>query len=687
MDIVETDAGRAIPATAPFAAHRISVLALALWVGACALIAAGLAMLWLSGATLHDLIRGGHADAPFIAVIAGFLSVLIVQRRPRNPVGWLGLANALANATHFAANAYGVLALVHTQNSLPGGYFVSWLVTLPLPLAATTLVLQLLLFPAGRPVSAAWRWVVYLACATMAVAVLSIGVATWGRQGGGLLDGAPAASFGVLDAVSNATRLLLAAIGIASVGSLFLRYRRADGIERQQVKVLAYGFGIGGVGLLVGKAIGGDVGGWLEALSPLLPAAALYVAMRRYHLYDIDRVISRSVSYAVLTIVLGAVYLGAATVFAWALAPLSGGSSLVIAASAVGTAALFQPLRRRLQDLCDRTFSRASHDAGRLMDGYLRSLQEHEPGAGALRVAAAEALRDPTVEVGLWIQSTGTYVDETGAPLDLAPRLGRVVTPIDRHGQRLGVFVHEAMATAARPELLVATVGRAAPAMDHARLRAQVAIQLAEVRASRARIVAAGDSERRRMERDLHDGAQQRLLAAAISLRRLEAHAPRSPSSDDDAHTLAKTAEDVEAALLELRELTHGLVPPILADLGLEAAIQSLAERTPMAVLVDCTDPLVRYPQATELAAYFVVSESLANAVKHARARRAGVSIRNLGDTVEVEVNDDGQGGATMAGGSGLMGLRDRVEAIDGTLTVDSPPGQGTRITAVLPAR
>lgn len=687
MAIVETDARRAIPAAAPFAAHRVSALAWALWGGACALIVAGLAMLWLSGVALHDLIRGGHADAPFIAVIAGFLSALIVQRRPRNPIGWLGLANALANATHFAANAYGVLALVHMPNSLPGGDFVSWLVILPLPVAATTLILQLLLFPTGRPVSAAWRWVVYLAGATMAVAVVSVGAATWGRQGGGLLDGAPAGAVGVLDAVSNGTRLLLAAIGIASLGSLVLRYRRAEGIERQQVKVLAYGFGISGVGLLVGKAIGGDAGGWLDALSPLPAATALYVAMRRYHLYDIDRVISRSVSYAVLTIVLGAVYLGAATVLAWALAPLDGGSSLVIAASAVGTAALFQPLRRRLQDLCDRTFSRASYDAGRLMDGYLRSLQEHDPGAGALREAAAQALRDPTVEVGLWIQPMGTYVDESGALLDLAPRQGRTVTPIDRHGQRLGVFIHDALATGARPELLVATVGSAAPAMDHARLRAQVAIQLAEVRASRARIVAAGDNERRRIERDLHDGAQQRLLAAAIALRRLEAHAQRTSSSDDEAQSLAETAEEVEAAIRELRELTHGLVPSILGDRGLEPAVQSIAERTPMAVLVDCNDPLARYPQATEVAAYFVVSESLANTVKHARAGRAGVSIRNLGDTVEVGVDDDGQGGATMAGGSGLMGLRDRVEAIDGTLTVDSPPGQGTRVTAVLPAR
>ena len=496
----------------------------------------------------------------------------------------------------------------------------------------------------------------------------------------------PPISVGVLDAVSHGTRLLLAAIGIASLGSLFLRYRRADGIERQQVKVLAYGFGISGVGLLVGKAIGGDAGGWLEALSPLPAAAALYVAMRRYHLYDIDRVISRSVSYAVLTVVLGAVYLGAATVLAWALAPLSGGSSLVIAASAVGTAALFQPLRRRLQDLCDRAFSRASYDAGRLMDGYLGALQEADPGAGALRAAAAEALRDPTVEVGLWIQSTATYVDEIGAPLDVAPRQGRAVTPIDRHGQRLGIFVHDALASGARPELLVATVGRAPAAMDHARLRAQVAIQLAEVRASRARIVAAGDNERRRMERDLHDGAQQRLLAAAIALRRLEAHASLTPSSNDDVHSLARTAEEVEAALRELRELTHGLVPSILGDRGLEAAIQSIAERTPMAVLVDCNDPLARYPQPTEVAAYFVVSESLANTVKHARARCIGIRIRDLGDTVEVEVDDDGQGGATFAGGSGLVGLRDRVEAIDGTLTVDSPAGQGTRITAVLPA-
>jgi signal transduction histidine kinase len=216
----------------------------------------------------------------------------------------------------------------------------------------------------------------------------------------------------------------------------------------------------------------------------------------------------------------------------------------------------------------------------------------------------------------------------------------------------------------------------------NARLQAEVEAQLEEVRASRARIVEAGDRERRRVERDLHDGAQQRLIALSLELRVARSRLGAGGASDLR-DSLDRAAAEAQAALVELRDLALGIHPLILTESGLGEAVESLADRTPVDVSVDVGSE--RYPPAVEGAAYFVISEALTNVTKYADATAAAVRVRRQADRVTIEVEDDGVGGADPRSGSGLRGLADRLAALDGTISVVSPAGRGTKVSAVIP--
>jgi signal transduction histidine kinase len=216
-------------------------------------------------------------------------------------------------------------------------------------------------------------------------------------------------------------------------------------------------------------------------------------------------------------------------------------------------------------------------------------------------------------------------------------------------------------------------------ALENERLHAELRSQLEELRESRARIVRAGDDERRRLERDLHDGAQQRLLGIGMALQLLH-----TTQGDDQAQRLVDEIEtELQAALHELRELARGIHPAVLTDLGLAAAVQTLAERS--SVPVDVRVPDKPLPRAVETAVYFIVAEALANVAKHARASKASVEVQRENGIVRIEVSDDGVGGAGFDGGSGLRGLVDRAGAFDGRVTVESPAGAGTRLRVELP--
>ena len=312
-----------------------------------------------------------------------------------------------------------------------------------------------------------------------------------------------------------------------------------------------------------------------------------------------------------------------------------------------------------------------------------------EAGAGSpdprrLREALARALGDPTLQ--LYLADAGApegYRTVDGQPADLpAPSPRRAVTRIGGDADRVGAIVHDP-SLLDDPGLVAAVTAAVRLEADNRQLSAEVDRQLAELRASRARIVTATDAERRRVERDLHDGAQQRLVALSMELGRLRGAAAQA----DDAgmvDALGGLSSDLEAAIEELRELARGILPPILTDAGLGAAVESLALRAPLPVHADIEIP-DRLPLALESTLYFVIAEGLANVARHAGATKATVRVSLSAGLVRAQVADDGRGGAAAERGSGIQGLADRVGALGGTLRVDSLPDRGTTLSAELP--
>ncbi|MBA3283234.1 MAG: hypothetical protein H0U29_13505 [Acidimicrobiia bacterium] len=310
---------------------------------------------------------------------------------------------------------------------------------------------------------------------------------------------------------------------------------------------------------------------------------------------------------------------------------------------------------------------------------------------GELRAAVSRALGDPSAEVAYWMPDLGIYADADGRPVELTTDdLARAVTVIERAGERIGALVHDS-ALREEPQLLDSVCAAAGLAMENERLHTEVLTRLAEVSASRARIVEAADAERRRVERNLHDGAQQRLvslsLALAMARNRLAGEAECSEPGSRTVgveELLSEAADELILALRELRELARGIHPAILTEEGLGAAVESLAERAPVPVEV-LGHPDGVLPPSVEAAAYYVVSEALANVAKYAKASSVRVTIGRGGRGLRVEVADDGVGGATSHPGSGLEGLADRLATLDGRLVVESHPGTGTRVTAEIP--
>jgi len=322
--------------------------------------------------------------------------------------------------------------------------------------------------------------------------------------------------------------------------------------------------------------------------------------------------------------------------------------------------------------------SRLSH----LAVGHLVIELGGAPPRGRLRDTLARALGDPSLMVAYWMPDFRAYVDTDGRRVDLPTEQNqRAATFIERAGEPVAALLHDP-SLKNDPWLIDAVAAAAGLALENERLHADISAQLKEVRASRARIVEASDAERRRLERDLHDGAQQRLVSLSLALRLAGDQLGNAPEPLVR-ETLNAAADQLRLAIAELRELASGIHPAILTEAGLGPALQSVAERAPLPVAL--TVPTDRLPRPVEAAAYFVVCEAVANICKHADAHSATVSARRLDGRLLVEVADDGVGGADPSHGSGLRGLADRVAALNGRIDVVSPPGQGTRIVVTIP--
>jgi signal transduction histidine kinase len=302
------------------------------------------------------------------------------------------------------------------------------------------------------------------------------------------------------------------------------------------------------------------------------------------------------------------------------------------------------------------------------------------PGPAELQEAVARALRDQSATLAYWLPEFDSYADVDGHQLELEDESGRATTPISRDGVPVAVLLHDA-ALLDEPRLLASVAVATGMTIQNAQLQVELKARLQELRGSRVRILEAEQAERRRLERDLHDGAQQRLIALSMKLGELE---DRLDGQTELRDCIEEARQELTASLADLRDLAHGIHPAAVSDHGLAVALESLATRAPIPVQV-IGAPIERLPEHVELAAFFIVSEALTNVARHARASSVLVELEKTTEFLIVEVHDDGVGGAAADAGTGLRGLADRVEALGGRLRVWSPAGDGTRIRAEMP--
>jgi signal transduction histidine kinase len=623
--------------------------------------------------TVTDGLSLTHGDLPLsyvLAVTNALLGAFIVTRFPRHPVGWLFIAGGTCRGLAVAAEAWCVHALVTHPGSLPGGEFASWLQAWVGIAAIATAPMIAVLFPDGRLPGRVW-WVVP---GLTAVVVLLMAVVTpigmWPYRGPRLLPDAPVPDTPdarVIDgAMTLGAGLTILAVVLALI-SVVVRARQAVGEVRQQVKWFGYGAGCGLVLNTAGLIPGLD---WIRLLGVVAVLTGIGLGIFRYRLYDVDRLINRTLVYGLATVTLVAVF--AALDLTLALI-VGRGSTAIAAACAFVVALLLRPMRDRAQDLIDRVFDRRTHDSVRILRVLAQRVGHHPVRPEIVLDALRRALRDPELQVYFHARHPNMLVDADGTAGDpVGP--GQVSEPVSRGDEPIALVVH----SRDDPGLVRRVLQAAVPVLEHARLQAELSVQLAEVRASRARLVLAADAERRRIERDLHDGAQQRLVGLALHVQSAKRRGAYPP---DVIELLTFTVDELRAGVEDIRALVHGILSPALAASGLPAAIAELAR--PGEVSVTCHVP-ARPKPSIEATAWFVACEGVANATKHAPGQPIEVDVSTKDGTLVVRVGDEGPGGAD-ADGDGLRHLADRVEAHGGSLHVDSPPGAGTRLVARLP--
>jgi signal transduction histidine kinase len=611
------------------------------------------------------------------AVTLAGAGALIVSRYPGHRIGRLFLATALFTASASdLAQGWGLRA---AEQEWPAGSFAEWVALWSWIVAGPALVLTFLLFPDGRFTGRGWAVVAWVNVAGVALVLpgwalsADIGDLFVGDHNPYAVDAAPTEML-----LAIGMPLFLSSVVIAIV-PLVQRFRRAIGVERLQLKWFVFASMWAAVILPV-VALLWDTAPAVRPLTALaltaMPIGAA-IGILRYRLYDIDVVISRTLAYGALTVLLAGTY--AATVVTIG-AAVGHDSAWATAGATLAVAAAFGPLRRRVQDVVDRRFNRSRFDAVRRMSVFLDDLRAGRAVPEDVERVVRNAVGVQDVDLYLFLPDSGLAVDLAGAPVTDDPDDGRRRWPIRHAGTAVGTLAGPAE-LAQRGSLVPNVLDVGALAVEIARLRVGLRRQLEEVEASRARIVAAGDEERRRIERDLHDGAQQRLVSIGLALRHAQ-HALGSGVDPEVNRTLDDAVAEITVAIEELRELARGL-RPVQLDTGLGPALHDLARRAPLSVEVVANGD--RYPTDVETAAYFTACEGLTNAIKHARATKIELRAVLHGSRLVVAVVDDGVGGAIAPEGSGLAGLADRVAAHGGTLKIDSAAGRGTTLVAEFP--
>ena len=694
------------------ALRRAAVVA---FVVSVVLVGAGLVLQVVAVVQHAPLSDTGDGVATSVAfVVAGLVfeavGALIAVRQPRNTIGWLLLAVGALWAFALFSSSYSDFGHNAHPGSLPAPVAVdavgNWMWAPAVGLMATFVVL---LFPDGHLPSPRWRWLAWLSggvIAYLALAFMTDPHAFDDSQLDGVRNPLGIATPAWFSASVYLVFALFPLCMLASAAAVIVRFRRARGVERQQLKWLAaagafFPLFFGGallIGWLLPAAANNETAtGVVNFLLPLsfctIPLA-VGAAVLRYRLYDIDLVINKALVLGTLAFFITAVY----TAIVVGVGRLVGGGdrpdlALSIAATAV-VAVAFEPVRNRVQRLANRLVYgvRATpyevladfadrvggaYDVGELLPRMARTVAE---GVGAARVEVWLGERSGLTREASWPQPS----DGPGEVESVAQIGGDRVVEVRHQGELLGALavVKPAGDTLTPPEhkLLDDVAAQAGLVLRNVRL-------IEELRSSRERLVTTQEDERRRLERNLHDGAQQSLVSVTLLLS--TARTRLSPELQPSlGPALDQATEQLRLAIQELRELARGIHPAILTERGIGPALRSLAERS--AVPVDVDILLEERPAPNvESVLYFVVAEALTNVAKYAHATRVTVVLAeragpNRSELV-LEVADDGIGGADESKGSGLRGLADRVAVVDGTLTVTSAPGHGTTLTCSVP--
>jgi len=662
----------------------------------------------------------------------GIVGALILVRRPDNRIGWLFCALGLLWPLESVAQQYAQRGLLTAPGSLPGAAVMAWLQSWLLWLFwPGSVVYLLLLFPTGAPPSRRW-WPVAGATALFAITMVVESLVSPGpyndvmRSNGVISYWFPATNPFAFQPLHN---LLLLPDTLARMGTYALilvaavaairRFRRSTSVERQQLKWLAYAGAVIFVGVLVLITSRQQVGQVDTGLDIILvgtligiPAAA-GIAILRYHLYDIDLVINKTLLFgamaAFITLVYVAIVVGIGHVVGTGGKPNLGLSILATALVAVA----FQPVRERVQRLANRLvygkraspYEVLSQFSQRIAGTY--SSEEVLPrmarvlgqGTGASRADVWMRLGDAIAPAASWPSGDSpapSRVAIIGQQLPPVPGTSRIV-PVGHQGELLGALsINKRPGEALTPveeKLLADLAAQAGLVLESVRLTTElhdrlmeISGQAVELRASRQRIVATQDAERRRLERNIHDGAQQNLVALTVKLRLATNLAKRDPERARDSVRALKDESD--QALRTLRALARGIYPPLLREQGLVAAIRAEAEKMPVPSNV-VADHLDRFAPDVEAAVYFVCLEALQNVTKHAKASRVEIKLRSSNSALSFDVTDDGLGFDVTkdTAGSGLRNMADRIEAMGGQLEIRSSAHQGTTVSGLVPIR
>ena len=680
--------------------------------GAVAITVAGVvlavATVWIKLTTPAH--AGSQADAGFASVLVPLLAMAAVglvlsTRQPANPVGWLVSASLIAFDLLLLGSSYtDRLTAIHDLPAWPLLAMTvlatfGWSAGFPLLLIVLPLV-----FPDGHVVSPRWRWAVRAALATIVFTVATT-LLSAGASGGSLTPANPtgfALVMGILD--GPVSGLIMLALIISAVISLVIRYRRADSERRHQLKWFVAAIGVAAVGVIPQFAGNQD---WYSRLGLVIGLTvvplSIGVAVLKYRLYDIDVVINRTLVYGALAAVITAVYVGI-VVGIGTLIGSGGRPNLALSILATAVVAVgFQPVRERLQRVANRLvygrratpyevlseFSERvaeSYDADEVLPRMARVLQEGTGAehatvwirsAGQLRPAATSpdtvvgyepvAISDGKLPIFQGASSAVEvrHQDELLGALTIGKRPGEALTPIE--AKLLDDLAHQA-------GLVLKNVG----------LTSDLQARLEELSASRQRLVAAQDDARRRLERNLHDGAQQNLVAIKVKLGLAEMLSSKDPAKTRD--LISDLKADTDEALETLRDLARGIYPPLLADRGLMAALESQARKATVPVIVEGRG-VGRYPQEVEAAVYFCVLEALQNVQKYAGAAIAEVKLSEIGGQLQFDVRDNGIGfdHTSAVKGAGLTNMGDRLDALGGNLAISSEPGRFTQVSGSIP--